>query len=47
MIANPIIKGVSGFTGSEVAGRKISGNGWQNLKKCVLELGGSDAFHCL
>ncbi|MBS1571554.1 MAG: aldehyde dehydrogenase family protein [Bacteroidetes bacterium] len=42
-IANPLIKGVS-ITGSEEAGRKIASLAGQNLKKCVLELGGNDAF---
>lgn len=43
MIANPIIKAVS-LTGSDGAGRKIAETAGKNLKKCVLELGGSDAF---
>lgn len=43
MIENPIIKAVS-LTGSEGAGRKIAEIAGRNLKKCVLELGGNDAF---
>ncbi len=43
LIASPIIKAVS-LTGSENAGRKIAAIAGQNLKKCVLELGGNDAF---
>lgn len=43
LIKHPIVKAVS-LTGSEVAGRKIAELAGANLKKCVLELGGNDAF---
>jgi succinate-semialdehyde dehydrogenase/glutarate-semialdehyde dehydrogenase len=41
MIASPLLQGVS-ITGSERAGRLIGRLAGENLKKCVLELGGSD-----
>lgn len=43
LLSNPFIKAVS-LTGSEIAGRRIAEIAGRNLKKCVLELGGSDAF---
>lgn len=43
VISNPIIKAVS-LTGSEGAGRSVAEIAGKNLKKCVLELGGSNAF---
>ncbi len=43
LIADRRITGVS-LTGSTRAGRRIGGLAGQNLKKCVLELGGSDPY---
>ena len=43
VIAHPIVKAVS-LTGSENAGRSVATEAGKHLKKCVLELGGSNAF---
>ncbi len=40
---NDYIRGIS-FTGSEKAGRSVGELAGKNLKKCVLELGGSDPY---
>ena len=43
LIASPSIAGIS-FTGSDATGSLLAEQAGKNIKKCIMELGGNDAF---
>lgn len=43
ILAHPLVRGVA-LTGSERAGTEVGAAAGKNLKKCTMELGGTDAF---
>lgn len=43
LIADPLIRGLS-FTGSDTTGSLLASIAGKHIKKCVMELGGNDAF---
>ena len=43
IIEHKVVKAVS-LTGSEIAGQKVAETAGRNIKKCLLELGGNNAF---
>src|SRR6185312_13114414 len=43
LISNKVVKAVT-LTGSDIAGAQVAAEAGKNIKKAVMELGGSDAF---